>query len=89
MTPTQIGILVLAFIGLALVLAVVLWKFLVFRKFRKITSAIEQPTIIANAEPFSLDGKKILPPHKSAARPSHVMALVRRKPTAKKVAGAE
>ena len=88
MTPTQLAILVLAFIGLALVLAVVRWKFLVFRKFRKMTSAIEQPTIIANVEPFSLDGKKILPPHKSAARPSHVMALSR-KPTAKKVAGAE
>ena len=89
MTPAQIGILVLVFIGLAFLLAVAInrmgwWK------------EIETPTIkrsqvppfrnptqpepnIVPVDGFKLNERAI---HKSAARPSNVMTLAR-KPTRK------
>lgn len=68
MTPTQIGILVLVFIGLALVLAVVINRIARRWKFRKLVAAMERPANKA----------RILPPHKSAARPSNVKPIARK-----------
>ncbi len=76
MTPTQIGILVLVFIGLAFLLAVAINRVGGWWKFRKSIAAVE-PNIVP-VDGFKLHRRVILSPHKSAARPSNVRALARK-----------
>jgi hypothetical protein len=81
MTTIQIGILVLAFIVLALLLAIAINRIHRRWKFRKFVAAVEQPTIKRSEQPESapsLRDMAILPPHKSAARPSNVKAIARK-----------
>jgi hypothetical protein len=74
----------------ALPLAWAIYRLDRWNKWRKIINAVEQPTIkrsdVSNvqiADEFNLRERAILPPYKSAARPSNVMALAKRKAVGK------
>jgi hypothetical protein len=70
-----LAIVIVGAVAIAFPLAILINRIGRWWRFESLIKHIERP--MSNCEPFSLSNREILPPHKSAARPSNVMALTK------------